>query len=60
MCGADLSGYRKDARFCSGSCSAEGSRLRRLLEGQEVDGYQSLAERLGRARKSTERLLRPL
>ena len=46
LCGEDLAGKRSDARFCSRTCRAEASRLRRLLSGVEVDGYRSFAERL--------------
>jgi hypothetical protein len=53
LCGADLSGYRSDARFCSRSCSAEASRMRRLLSGQKADGYDSVASRLSVARRRT-------
>jgi hypothetical protein len=56
LCGVSLSGHRKGARFCSRACSAEASRLRRLLEGQEVDGFRSIAERVSVAQKRTQRL----
>lgn len=54
-CGTDISNFRKGARFCSRAHSAEASRLRRLLTGQKVDGYESLAERLAVAQKRTRR-----
>lgn len=54
LCGADLSRFRKGARFCSRAHSAEASRLRRLLSGQRVDGYASVADRLAAARKRTD------
>lgn len=56
LCGGDLSGRRTDARFCSGVCRAEASRLRRLLGGVEVDGYQSFAERLAGFQRRTNSL----
>lgn len=46
ICGTSLEGRRKHARFCSAPCRAEGSRLRRLLSGREVDGYGSVARDL--------------
>lgn len=57
LCGVDISAYRKGARFCSRGHSAEASRIRRLLAGQQVDGYPSLAHRLSAAQKRTGRLL---
>jgi hypothetical protein len=48
VCGSSLSGHRKDARSCSPVCRAEASRLRRLLRGESVDGYEiPRAEDLG-------------
>lgn len=55
LCGTDISDYRKGARFCSRAHSAEASRLRRLLSGQRVDGYSSVADRLAAAHKRTRR-----
>jgi hypothetical protein len=55
-CGTDISNYRKGARFCSRAHSAEASRLRRLLSGQKVDGYESLAQRLGALQKRTSKV----
>jgi hypothetical protein len=57
LCGANISDYRRGARFCSRAHSAEASRLRRLLSGQKVDGYESLADRLAVADKRTDKLL---
>jgi hypothetical protein len=41
-CGADLTGRRRQTRYCDGKCRAEASRLRRLRESAAVDGYASL------------------
>jgi len=54
ICGADLSGRRSDAQFCSGACRVEAWRLRRLLSGREAGRYRSLRDRVeayGRARR---------
>lgn len=42
MCGASLDGRRSTAIYCGGACRADASRLRRLLSGQQVDGYRSV------------------
>ena len=55
VCGADLSYHRCDALTCSGACRAERSRLRRLLAGGAVDGWDSVEARLRSRRKRTER-----
>lgn len=57
VCGDSLDGMRAHARYCSGACRAEASRLRRLLDGSPADGFQSVADRLDRMteRKRTER-----
>lgn len=62
VCGESLDGRRRHARYCSGACRAEASRLRRLLEGSPVDGFASVADRLDRmtARNRTERGTRAL
>ena len=57
LCGTDLSGYRKGARFCSRAHSAEASRLRRLLSGQRVDGYGSCRLALGGVSEAHKRAL---
>lgn len=54
VCGTTLDARRRHARYCGGACRAEASRLRRLLVGQEVDGFASLADRRARRRKRTE------
>lgn len=59
LCGTSLKGRRSDAVFCSASHRAEGSRLSRLLRGQEVDGYSSAMERLQAIQKRTNGLPRP-
>lgn len=53
LCGTDISNYRRGARFCSRAHSAEASRLRRILAGQKVDSYTSLADRLAASQKRT-------
>lgn len=57
LCGAPLEGRRRQARYCGGACRAEASRLRRLLDGEPVDGFTSIGDRLGRMtpRNRTER-----
>ena len=60
VCGDDLSGRRCDALTCSGACRAERSRLRRLLAGERVDGWDSVEARLRSRRKRTERRSRSL
>lgn len=53
-CGASLEGRRADARYCTGACRAEASRLERLLAGKPVDGYTSLIEYMDSPQKRTE------
>lgn len=60
VCGDDLSGRRRDALTCSGACRAERSRLRRLLAGGTVDGWDSVDARLRSRRKRTERRSRAI
>ncbi len=55
VCGAPLDQHRRDATCCCGACRAEASRLNRLLRGETVDGYGSIAERLSVAQKRTQR-----
>jgi len=57
VCGTSLEGRRRQARYCGGACRAEASRLRRLLDGEPVDGFASVGDRLGRMalRNRTER-----
>jgi len=55
VCGNSLAGRRPQTRYCDAACRAEGSRLRRLLAGQEVDGYLSHRERMAAAQKRTGR-----
>ncbi len=47
VCGASLAARRRHARYCSGSCRAEASRLRRILGGSQPDGFASVASRIG-------------
>ncbi len=53
LCGATMVGRRSDARVCSAACRAEVSRLSRLLDGETVGPYSSVAARLKAARKRT-------
>jgi hypothetical protein len=53
VCGETLEGLRADARHCGAPCRREASRLRRLLAGDPVDGYRSIADYLnGRQRRA--------
>lgn len=56
VCGRSLDGRRSDAAFCSGSCRAAASRLRRLLAGEPVGGYSCLLDLLaaGRPKRRTK------
>jgi hypothetical protein len=56
LCGKPLVGLRADARYCSPSHRIEASRRRRLSQGQNVDGYQTLDEYLGRRSRRTDGL----
>jgi hypothetical protein len=53
LCGCELIGRRRDARFCSPGHRAEASRIVRLLSGEEVDGYRSVADRVRSCHKRT-------
>lgn len=53
VCGGALAGRRSDARYCSGTCRAEASRLRRILSGQGADGYATLPDRAAAAQRRT-------
>jgi hypothetical protein len=57
LCGSPLVGRRPHARFCSGACRAEASRLRAILYGRDRAPYGSLAERLAAAQSAHERRL---
>ena len=46
FCGESIEGRRADARYCGPGCRIEASRMRRLLEGEEVDHYRSPADRM--------------
>jgi hypothetical protein len=53
ICGEALDGRRADARHCGAACRREASRLRRLLAGDPVEGYRSVADYLnGRQRRA--------
>lgn len=54
ICGASLDGRRPQARYCSGACRAEASRIRRIVSGAQPDGFASLAQRLAHRRKSAQ------
>ena len=56
VCGGSIDRYRRHARYCSGACRAEASRLRAILNGSESVPYSSIAERLDAAQKRTKRL----
>jgi hypothetical protein len=56
LCGASLKRYRRHARYCSGACRAEASRLRAILNGSESVPYSSIAERMDAAQKRTRPL----
>jgi hypothetical protein len=52
ICGAALPNRRRDALYCGGACRAEASRVRRLREGQVVDGYPDLPTYDARQRRT--------
>jgi hypothetical protein len=52
ICGAALAGHRRDALYCGGPCRAEASRVRRLRDGQVVDGYPGLKAYDARQRRT--------
>lgn len=54
VCGASIEGRRPDALTCDPSCRRERSRLLRLLAGESVEGYQSVAEYLKRRQDACE------
>jgi hypothetical protein len=58
ICGRDLAGHHRHARVCGGTCRAERSRLRRILDGAAPDGFVSLADYHARHRKRTDAALR--
>jgi hypothetical protein len=58
FCGGSMEGRRPQALYCGGPCRADASRLRRLLSGEQVDGYRSARDFLRSARQS--RTARPL
>lgn len=45
-CGHELRSdvYRSDARYCSNTCRADASCIRRLLDGRVVKGYSTLSD----------------
>jgi hypothetical protein len=55
LCGGSLAHHRADARFCSDPCRREGRRLARILAGETVDGYPSLAHRFAAFRSRAKR-----
>jgi len=57
LCGNPLVGRRSDARHCCDSHRAEANRLRRLLGGEQVGPYRSVADRLKAARSRNSALI---
>jgi hypothetical protein len=60
LCGADLDGRRADAVFCGAACRREAARWSRLLRGEPVNGYPSMAEYLNGRQRRAKRVRRPL
>ncbi len=52
ICGTALVNCRRDALYCGGPCRAEASRVRRLREGNAVDGYPDLKAYDARQRRT--------
>jgi len=46
VCGADLAGHRRDAKYCGTPCRVEAWRLRRLLAGRPVGDFATVAARM--------------
>lgn len=42
FCAKPMRGRRRHAVYCGNACRADASRLRRLLDGQAIDGYESV------------------
>jgi hypothetical protein len=55
VCGLSLAGRRADARYCSGPCRAEASRLRAILSGSPAQRYSSIVERNAARHRRTQR-----
>lgn len=53
VCGQSLSGYRSDAKFCSGSHRMEQWRVERLSRGESIPGYDSLEAYEARRSRTT-------
>ena len=58
ICGAPLDGRRRSARYCTPKCRIEASRLRRLLDGEAIDGYTSLNAYLNRRKREVPQIVR--
>lgn len=58
VCGASLDGRRADARYCGRSCRREASRIRRLLAGQDEQGYRTLRDYINRRQRRAKPSLR--
>lgn len=54
VCGTSIEGRRPDALTCGPSCRRERSRLLRLLAGESVEGYRSVADYLKRREDACE------
>jgi hypothetical protein len=57
VCEASLEGRRADARYCSGACRAEGSRLQQILRGEGSGPYRTVASRLQALTERTKKAL---
>lgn len=53
ICGHPLLKRRSHARVCSGSCRAEASRLKAIIDGTYTGSYRSVAERLAKSRSTS-------
>ena len=60
FCDQPLIQRRSDCRYCSGSCKAEGGRLRAILRGEKPMGYRSVVHRMNARRRGTNRTPRAL
>ena len=60
LCGVPLNGQRPHAVYCGDAHRREAARLRALLAGQTVDGYQFLAAYLAAPHKRAKWQRQPL
>lgn len=58
LCGFAIEHLRADSGFCGDACRAEASRLRRILTGETVNGYETLADRFEAFRAEQKRCWR--